>query len=80
MEASKFLMRVRNELHYSQKGRTGDILTLRLQGIVANNLKYPGKNMVRRSENFMLDYYPPHQGNVSSQHFANAALSARSCR
>lgn len=57
MEASKFLMRVRNELHYSQKGRTGDILTLRLQGIVANNLKYPGKNMVRRSENFMLDYY-----------------------
>ncbi|MDF1860656.1 MAG: [protein-PII] uridylyltransferase [Verrucomicrobiales bacterium] len=57
MEASKFLMRVRNELHYAQKGRHGDILTLRLQGIVATNLEYPGKNMVRRSENFMRDYY-----------------------
>lgn len=57
MEASKFLMRVRNELHYAQSGRTGDILTLRLQGIVATNLEYPGKNMVRRSENFMRDYY-----------------------
>lgn len=55
--ASKFLMRVRNEMHYSQKGKSGDILTLRLQGVVATNLEYPGGNMVRRSEAFMRDYY-----------------------
>jgi [protein-PII] uridylyltransferase len=56
-EAFEFLMRVRCELHYSQQGRTGDILTLRLQGIVATNLDFPGKNILRRSESFMRDYY-----------------------
>lgn len=56
-EAYEFLMNVRNELHYSQKGRSGDILTLRLQGIVATNLEFPGKNILRRSETFMREYY-----------------------
>ncbi|MEM1443173.1 MAG: [protein-PII] uridylyltransferase, partial [Verrucomicrobiota bacterium] len=56
-EAAEFLLRVRNELHVSQKGRSGDILTLRLQGIVATHLSYPGKNILRRSESFMKDYY-----------------------
>lgn len=56
-EAAEFLLRVRNELHVSQKGRSGDILTLRLQGIVATNLSFPGKNILRRSESFMKDYY-----------------------
>ncbi|MDF1849582.1 MAG: [protein-PII] uridylyltransferase [Verrucomicrobiales bacterium] len=57
MEAFEFLLQVRNELHYSQKGRAGDILTLRLQGVVATNLKIPGKNILRKSETFMRDYY-----------------------
>lgn len=56
-EAFEFLMRVRNELHYSQQGKAGDILTLRLQGVVATNLEVPGTNILRRSENFMRDYY-----------------------
>lgn len=56
-EAFEFLMRVRTELHYSQQGKAGDILTLRLQGVVATNLDVPGSNILRRSENFMRDYY-----------------------
>ncbi len=56
-EAFEFLMRVRNGLHYCQKGSPGDILTLRLQGIIATKFKYPGKNIIRRSEDFMRDYY-----------------------
>lgn len=56
-EAYEFLMRVRNELHQCQKGSAGDILTLRLQGVVATNLNFPGDNILRRSEAFMRDYY-----------------------
>lgn len=56
-EAFEFLMRVRNDLHYSQQGTPGDILTLRLQGIVATNLDFPGENILRKSETFMREYY-----------------------
>ncbi len=56
-DAFSFLMRVRNGLHYCQKGSPSDVLTLRLQGIVATKFKYPGKNIIRRSEAFMRDYY-----------------------
>lgn len=56
-EAFEFLMRVRNDLHYSQQGTPGDILTLRLQGIVATNLGFPGPNILRKSEAFMREYY-----------------------
>ncbi|MBP6601933.1 MAG: [protein-PII] uridylyltransferase [Verrucomicrobiales bacterium] len=55
--AFEFLMRVRNELHYCQKGRPGDILSLRLQGVVATKLNVPGTNILRKSETFMRDYY-----------------------
>lgn len=54
--AYEFLMRVRNDLHYSQK-YPSDILTLRLQGVVATNLGYPQKSILRRCEEFMRDYY-----------------------
>lgn len=56
-EAFEFLMRVRNDLHYSQQGTPGDILTLRLQGVVATNLAFPGPNILRKSEAFMREYY-----------------------
>ncbi len=51
-----FLMRVRNDLHYSQK-RGGDILTLRLQGVVAKHFHYPQRGILRKTEAFMRDYY-----------------------
>jgi [protein-PII] uridylyltransferase len=55
--AHEFLMRVRNGLHYAQKGKSGDILTLRHQGIVATAFGYPQPTILRRSEAFMRDYY-----------------------
>lgn len=54
--AYDFVHRVRNELHY-HTGSSTDILTLRLQGIVATNFQYPEKSILRRCESFMRDYY-----------------------
>lgn len=56
IKAHEFLLRVRNDLHYSEK-RPTDLLTLRAQGVVATNLGYPGKRIVQRCETFMRDYY-----------------------
>src|SRR6516164_5182267 len=54
--AYDFLLRVRTELHYLSK-RPSDLVTLFYQGQIANALNYPQKNVLRRSESFMRDYY-----------------------
>ena len=54
--AYDFLQRVRTELHYLSK-RPSDLLTLFYQGQTANSFHYPQKNVLRRSESFMRDYY-----------------------
>ncbi len=54
--AYDFLQRVRTEFHYLSK-RPSDLLTLFYQGQIANAFHYPQKNVLRRSESFMRDYY-----------------------
>jgi [protein-PII] uridylyltransferase len=54
--AYDFLLRVRTELHYLSK-RPSDLLTLFYQGQIANKFNYSQKNVLRRSEAFMKDYY-----------------------
>ena len=55
-KAYDFLLRVRTELHYQNK-RATDLLTLYYQGQIANRFEYPQRNVIKRSEAFMRDYY-----------------------
>ena len=54
-DAFYFMHRVRNALHYHDKGN--DILTLRFQGVLADEFEYPQRTILRRIEAFMRDYY-----------------------
>jgi len=51
-----FLLRTRTEMQYLS-GRGADTLTLQLQGRVASSLDYPPKNILRKVEAFMRDFY-----------------------
>lgn len=54
--AHDFIHRVRNELHYHNQKAT-DQLTLQLQGVVSTAFDYPQKDILRKTEAFMRDYY-----------------------
>ena len=54
--AYDFLLRIRTELHYLNK-RSTDVIIMSQQVQIANKLNYPQKNVLRRSEAFMRDYY-----------------------
>jgi [protein-PII] uridylyltransferase len=54
--AYDFLLRIRTELHYLNK-RAADIIIISQQLQIADKLDYPQKNILRRTEAFMRDYY-----------------------
>lgn len=54
--AVSFLHHIRNELHFHTQAPT-DRLTLQLQGVVAKDFQYPQRDILRRTEALMRDYY-----------------------
>jgi len=62
--AYDFLLRIRTELHYLNK-RSSDVIIMSQQLQIANKLNYPQKNLLRRGEAFMRDYYQ-HARNIYS--------------
>jgi [protein-PII] uridylyltransferase len=55
-QAHDFLLRVRTDLHYLAK-RSADSLAMNFQSQIANRLGYADRSILRRTENFMRDYY-----------------------
>lgn len=83
-QAYDFLLRIRTELHYLQK-RAGDILTLQLQGRIANSFRYKQHTILRRTEALMRDYYQHTNtvfllSNNLARRFAGTATQARKIR
>jgi [protein-PII] uridylyltransferase len=72
--AYDFLLRIRTELHYQQK-RSGDVLTLRLQGQIADSFRYQNRTILRRMEALMRDYY----GHTSLLYTLGNTLCDRLC-
>jgi [protein-PII] uridylyltransferase len=80
--AYDFLLRVRNEAHFST-GRKTDLLTLDLQPSLAQNLGYERKRGLLASELFMRDYYRrAHELHQFCDNFLVRALAAENgkCR
>ena len=54
--AYDFLLKIRNELHYLSQ-RPSDVILINQQLAIANSLAYTQKNILRRTEALMRDYY-----------------------
>lgn len=54
--AYDFLLKIRTELHYLNQ-RPVDVIVISQQLVLANNLDYSQKNILRRTEALMRDYY-----------------------
>jgi len=67
--AYEFLLRTRNELHFRSK-RPTDLLTLETQPKVALRLGYKERNLLRRVEVFMRDYYSHAQNKIVENRLA----------
>jgi len=73
--AFEFLMTLRERLHLIQKG-PGDVLTLRLQGELAEAMGYPQPNILRKSEALMRETY----GHLRTIHLICNAAATRICQ
>jgi [protein-PII] uridylyltransferase len=56
LRAYNFLLRVRNELHFTSRHPT-DLLNLEVQAPIAHRLGYHQQDILQRVEDFMQDYY-----------------------
>ena len=70
-----FLMTLRERLHLAQGG-AGDVLTLRLQGELAEAMGYPQPNILRKSEALMRETY----GHLRAIHLVCNPSATRICQ
>ena len=82
--AYDFELRLRTELHYFNK-RATDVVLLNQQLQLSNKLGYPQKNILRRTEAFMRDYYQHarsiyHTTELISERLSLASLSTKDRR